>query len=207
MATFIHNDIFAIILKALFIVHFKLADRTQFGPSSETLCIGASLAMLPYGWTSKNDVFKSTPVRPLPIAVSPSRIDSSGRRRNASVEVFLQITQIFYVSEVLPNSYDKENQTAWAKFNSPEDPHSLKDVRFVGLVLLSDGWKHDQDSMLPLPILKKDIEAFRNGRFFTRYSWAEEALGERVPRPLTPGDLITFVPFLWYFTSLILTGI
>jgi len=181
------------LLEALFIVHFNLAEKKELGPSSGPLCIGASITMLPYGWLDL-DAYLTVPPKPLPIAVSPSGVDSFGRRRKAGVELFLQITGVGYVRDPLVPQYDRAHRMSWENVRA-EFPNPSPDceVLFVGLLLLDDGANHDHDNFCPLPIRKIDIEAFRNGTFFSSHSQVESALGERVPRPLTSTVLIRFV--------------
>ena len=201
LSSMMHNHMLAHILEALFIVHFKLDKRTEVGPSSGPLCIGAEMAMLPYGWLSRNDFYMTTPARPLPIAISPSGIDSSGRRRNAGVGVFLQITGLGYLSDTEARRYDREHRATWEKVALAQHPLPSPDaeVQFIGLLLLKDGDDHNQYTIFPLPIRKMDLDAFRKGTFFSTYSWAEVVLGERVPRPLTTTILIRFVSLSYSF--------
>lgn len=173
------------------------------GPSSEPIYIGASIGMLPYGWASSDDLYNTTPARPRPIAVSPSGTDSSGRRRRAGVEVFLQITGLSYLTETNPTgAYHREHQRAWEQA-IPSDPALPEcQVQFIGLLFVDYGEQWDKRNLLRLSISKKEIDAFRNGTFFSDHAHAEAVLGERMPHPLTPESLVQFVLFLSPFNPL-----
>ena len=180
------------LLEALFIVRFNLPEKKEVGPSSGPLCIGASMAMLPYGWLGGLGAYLTVPAKPLPIAVSPSGVDDLGRRRKAGVELFLQITGLAYIPDDLVHKHDHAHRTSWERVREAFPDPSFE-VQFVGLLLLHDGTHYDHDNLFPLAIHRQDIEAFKNGTFFSEYSGVELVLGERVPRPLTTTVLIRFV--------------
>ena len=122
------------------------------------------------------------------------------------MEVFLQILGLTYLSDTNSYKFHDEHEVAWQQVASTKRPPPPPgyEVEFIGLLLLHDGEEHEKYSIVPLHILKMDMEAFRNGTFFSRYSHAEPVLGERVPRPLTTGSLIRFVVLLRSLTLPIL---
>jgi len=197
-----HNRVLAHLLESLFIVHFNLAERTDVGPSSGPLCISASIGMLPYGW-ARDEVLHITPTRPLPIAISLSGIDGSGRRRRAGVELFFQITRLGYLPDSAVSQYDHAHNLSWQNVaveykNIPFE----REVQFIGLLVLDDGSNYEpgqNGNICPLTIHRDDLEAFRKGTFFSSYSKIEPWLGERVPRPLTTNGIIRYVSIFLTF--------
>jgi len=129
------------------------------------------------------------------------------------VELFLQITGMSYLSERYPGSYDSRHKIAWDQMDSPGPGRHTRGLQFIGLLFVSDGYRRDRETIVSLLIYKEDIEAFKSGTYFTSYCPIEAVLGERVPRPLTPGDLVMFVFSLCSlflqvsYSLLILTGI
>ena len=212
LSILICNRILGRLLHAVFIAHFKLDEKTQVGPSSEPICIGTSGIMVPHGWGTGGGMYQTVPARPPPIAISPSGINSSGRRRKAGVEVFLQIARFAYLSDTSrPGTFNHEHKRAWEHVSSLGDVNGAlsedDSVHFIGLLLLYDGFQKDKQNIIRLPIFKKDFDAFRNGTYF---SAAESVFGEPIPRPLTTQGLIQYVlsfsPFR-HLKALILIGI